>query len=185
MAAQGTTAVLLRKVFFLLSRHPLVWETLRQEALSSPISPPRLPADEPYRPALHHPPPWRRPRRHISHLRPQGHHVRHRLLRFASVRKHLGRRRRGFQARTLKNVQAGHVGVSAVWRQAACLCGQAEGVSEASYAVVRIAREFEKVEGRDGKAWKEGGVDGEECSWVTGGCCGALLGTCLLLGEYL
>ncbi|KAL8722838.1 MAG: hypothetical protein Q9225_000725 [Loekoesia sp. 1 TL-2023] len=34
MAAQETTAVLISNVFFLLSRHPLVWNELRQEALS-------------------------------------------------------------------------------------------------------------------------------------------------------
>ena len=34
MAAQETTAVLISNVFFLLSRHPSVWDTLRGEALS-------------------------------------------------------------------------------------------------------------------------------------------------------
>lgn len=34
MAAQKTTVVLISNVFFLLSRHPKVWDDLRQEALS-------------------------------------------------------------------------------------------------------------------------------------------------------
>ncbi len=33
MAAQETTSVLISNVFFLLSRHPTVWQRLRQEAL--------------------------------------------------------------------------------------------------------------------------------------------------------
>ncbi|KAL8669531.1 MAG: hypothetical protein Q9168_005875, partial [Polycauliona sp. 1 TL-2023] len=34
MAAQGTTAALLSNVFFVLARHPAVWEKLRQEVLA-------------------------------------------------------------------------------------------------------------------------------------------------------
>ena len=34
MAAQETTSVLISNVFFLLARHPNVWQRLRQEALS-------------------------------------------------------------------------------------------------------------------------------------------------------
>ncbi|KAL8998408.1 MAG: hypothetical protein Q9169_002536 [Polycauliona sp. 2 TL-2023] len=179
MAAQGTTAALLSNVFFLLARHPVVWDKLRQEVLALGEEEPdfdrllhmkylqnviketlRLYPIFPQmnRVALHHTtlPRGGGPDQKSPIYIPRGTifdtsaHVLHRQSSFWGPDAETFNPDRWNELADEKRLRWQYMPFGAGPR--GCV-GKYKALGETAFVVVRIVRRFNGVEGRDGKEW--------------------------------